>query len=179
MLYVETYKLINVYFKIRKGRKMSKETENLKLFKWDTTSETDLNNKFDIEKTDPINIRDEHFEKLFDEAKEKHPLTSEMRNKLEELDQYIIEHFRINNDMLTSAAISRHFSACFQVILSCPNTQEWKEEYRMLKSEIETYAPCVKRDKNARLRNRIIACIAQKNTDLAICLCKYIYKHRN
>lgn len=30
---------------------MSKETENLKLFKWDTTSETDLNNKFDIEKT--------------------------------------------------------------------------------------------------------------------------------
>lgn len=95
------------------------------------------------------------------------------------LTKEIIEHFRINNDMLTSAAISRHFSACFQVILSCPNTQEWKEEYRMLKSEIETYAPCVKRDKNARLRNRIIACIAQKNTDLAICLCKYIYKHRN
>ena len=51
---------------------------------------------FDVEKTDPINIRDEHFEKLFDEAKEKHPLTSEMRNKLEEMDQYIIEHFRIS-----------------------------------------------------------------------------------
>ena len=26
----------------------------------------------------------------------KHPLTSEMRNKLEEMDQYIIEHFRIS-----------------------------------------------------------------------------------
>lgn len=38
---------------------MSKETENLKLFKWDTTSETDLNNKFDIEKT-----LNENWEKL-------------------------------------------------------------------------------------------------------------------
>lgn len=38
---------------------MSKETENLKLFKWDTTNETDLNNKFDIEKT-----LNENWEKL-------------------------------------------------------------------------------------------------------------------
>ena len=66
---------------------------------YDRAMPIDINEKcakFDIEKTDPINIRDEHFEKLFDEAKEKHPLTSEMRNKLEELDQYIIEHFRIS-----------------------------------------------------------------------------------
>jgi len=38
----------------------------------------------------------EHFEELFKKAKEEHPMTDEMKAKLEEMDQYVIEHFRIS-----------------------------------------------------------------------------------
>ena len=52
--------------------------------------------KFDAPKTGPINISDEYFESLFEEAYKKYPVSSEILTKLDELDQYIIEHFRIS-----------------------------------------------------------------------------------
>ena len=52
--------------------------------------------KFDAPKTDAINISDEYFESLFQDAFEKYPVSSEMLEKLNEVDQYIIEHFRIS-----------------------------------------------------------------------------------
>ena len=91
----------------------------------------------------------------------------------------IVNHFEKNNVTLLPAAISRHFSACFQVILSCPKTSEWGIEYRILADEIKKYAPEVIRDKNARVKNRGIAVIAKQNTELAIALCKILYRHRS
>ena len=44
---------------------MSKQTEKLKLFKWDTANEVDLNSNFDIEKT-----LNENWDKIDDNAKE-------------------------------------------------------------------------------------------------------------
>lgn len=52
--------------------------------------------KFDAPKTGPINISDEYFESLFEDAYKKYPLSGEMLEKIDELDQYVIEHFRIS-----------------------------------------------------------------------------------
>ena len=66
---------------------------------YDRAMPIDINDKcakFDAPKTDCASISDEYFEKLFDEAKAKYPVTKEMLKKLDELDRYIIEHFRIS-----------------------------------------------------------------------------------
>ena len=66
---------------------------------YDRAMPIDINEKcakFDAPKTEGINISDSYFESLFDEAYRKHPVSAEMLTKLDELDQYIIEHFRIS-----------------------------------------------------------------------------------
>lgn len=93
------------------------------------------------------------------------------------LTQEMMDYFTNNNPKLLPAAISRHFSACFQVILMCPSDEKWQREFNVLMKEIEKYAPEVMRDKNARWKNRIIAMIAERNVRAAINLCKWIYKN--
>jgi len=66
---------------------------------YDRAMPIDINEKcakFDVPKTEGINISDEYFESLFQEAYKKHPVSSEMLKKLDEMDQYVIEHFRIS-----------------------------------------------------------------------------------
>jgi len=66
---------------------------------YDRAMPIDINekcNKFEAPDTERSRLSSEHFEKLFLEAKEKNPMTDEMRTKLEEMDQYVIEHFRIS-----------------------------------------------------------------------------------
>jgi len=66
---------------------------------YDRAMPIDINSKcakFKAPKTDTINISDEYFESLFEEARRKYPVSGEMLTKLDELDQYIIEHFRIS-----------------------------------------------------------------------------------
>lgn len=66
---------------------------------YDRAMPIDINEKcakFDAPKTESINISDSYFESLFEEAYKKYPVSEEMLTKLDELDQYIIEHFRIS-----------------------------------------------------------------------------------
>ena len=66
---------------------------------YDRAMPIDINSKcakFKVDKTEPINISSDYFENLFEEAIRKNPVSSEMLKKLDELDQYIIEHFRIS-----------------------------------------------------------------------------------
>ena len=66
---------------------------------YDRAMPIDINEKtakFDAPKTESINISDEYFESLFDEAFKKYPISEDSLKKLDELDQYIIEHFRIS-----------------------------------------------------------------------------------
>ena len=66
---------------------------------YDRAMPIDINEKcgkFKVDKTEPINISSDYFEGLFEEAIRKNPVSSEMLTKLDELDQYIIEHFRIS-----------------------------------------------------------------------------------
>lgn len=52
-------------------------------------------------------------------------------------------------------------------------------QYRLMTDEIKKYAPKVMRDRNARIKNRVIAAIAMLNVELAVKLCKIIYRHRS
>jgi len=90
----------------------------------------------------------------------------------------MIDYFKNNNPELIKAAISRHFSACFQVLLMCPLEEVWEKEYNFLIEEIKKYAPTVMRDRNARVRNRLIAMIVGIKVEMAITLCKCIYRKR-
>lgn len=91
----------------------------------------------------------------------------------------MVDYYGKNDERLLSAAISRHFSACFQIIQLCPRTSEWMEEYAYITKEINKYASEVLNDRKARVKNRFIAILAVFNTEMAIRLCKLIYKYRS
>ena len=66
---------------------------------YDRAMPIDINEKcakFDAPKTERGKLRSEHFEELHVKAREENPLSQEMRDKLEDMDQYVIEHFRIS-----------------------------------------------------------------------------------
>ncbi len=50
---------------------------------------------FDAPYTENLNISYKHLEKMFEEAKEKYKVSEENLKKLEKLDDYVIEHFRL------------------------------------------------------------------------------------
>ncbi len=65
---------------------------------YDRAIPIDINTKgkfFEAPLTDPIYLNYKHLEALFDEAKEKYPVSEEALKKFAQLDDYVIEHFRI------------------------------------------------------------------------------------
>lgn len=50
---------------------------------------------FECEMTDPITVSTDHIIKLFNDAKEKYPISQEMLDKLEKVNQYLIKYFRL------------------------------------------------------------------------------------
>ncbi|MDE7183828.1 MAG: glycosyltransferase [Lachnospiraceae bacterium] len=58
---------------------------------------------------------------------------------------------------LRKAAVSRHFSACFELLSCIENNNRYRIEYERLASEIKKYRRIVFRDSNARLINRLAA----------------------
>ena len=65
---------------------------------YDRAMPIDINDKgqvFEPVDTEAMNINSSYLEGLFKEAKENNPLTSEMENKINEMDDYVIKHFRI------------------------------------------------------------------------------------
>lgn len=69
-----------------------------------------------------------------------------------------IRYMQDNHPKLRKAAVSRHFSACFD-LLSCMGKEksENAEEYGILVSEVKKYRKTVLCDPNARLKNRLAA----------------------
>jgi hypothetical protein len=51
--------------------------------------------KFDAPDTDPIRLNYRHLEALFESAKDKYKVSDEILDKIEQLDNYVIEHFRL------------------------------------------------------------------------------------
>ena len=65
---------------------------------YDRAIPIDINTKgkyFEAPLTDPIYLNYKHLEALFDEAKAKYPVSEDALKKFAELDDYVIEHFRI------------------------------------------------------------------------------------
>lgn len=65
---------------------------------YDRAMPIDINDKgqpFTPTETDAMNINSSYLEGLFAEAKQKHPLSEEMEQKINEMDDYVIKHFRI------------------------------------------------------------------------------------
>ena len=65
---------------------------------YDRAMPIDINDKgqvFEPIDTDSMNINSSYLEGLFADAKAKYPLTSEMENKINDMDDYVIKHFRI------------------------------------------------------------------------------------
>ncbi len=50
---------------------------------------------FECEDTPPIYISTDHLNRLFDEAKEKYPISQEILDKLDEVNAYVIKNFRL------------------------------------------------------------------------------------
>ena len=65
---------------------------------YDRAMPIDINDKgqvFEPIDTEAMNINSSYLEGLFTEAKNKYPLTQEMENKISDMDDYVIKHFRI------------------------------------------------------------------------------------
>ncbi len=65
---------------------------------YDRAMPIDINDKgqvFEPIDTDAMNINSSYLEGLYARAKELHPLSEEMSKKVEEMDDYVIKHFRI------------------------------------------------------------------------------------
>ena len=69
-----------------------------------------------------------------------------------------IQYMNRNHPQLTRAAISRHFSACFDLLSFIGNDKKiFAEEYLQIVQEIRKYRKTVLLDSNARLKNRLAA----------------------
>ncbi len=65
---------------------------------YDRAMPIDINDKgqvFEPIDTEAMNINSSYLEGLFKQAKERHPLSDEMAKKIDEMDDYVIKHFRI------------------------------------------------------------------------------------
>lgn len=61
---------------------------------------------------------------------------------------------------LRKAAVSRHFSACFELLSCIENNNSYRNEYKQLVSQIKKYRRTVLWDSSARLKNRLAAGIS-------------------
>jgi hypothetical protein len=55
----------------------------------------DKGQKFDAPLTEGMKLSSKYVESLFDKSKEDHPVSEEVLKKIEEMDNYVIEHFRL------------------------------------------------------------------------------------
>ena len=74
---------------------------------------------FECEPTAPLFISTDHLNALFDEAKEKYPISQEMLDKLEELNAYLIKNFRLAFGNRINKQI-RDYVPCF---IACGGTE--------------------------------------------------------
>lgn len=90
-----------------------------------------------------------------------------------------IKYMNNISQKLYKAAISRHFSACFELIITIKDKELFRDEYIYLRNNINKYKYMILCDKHARLVNRIAALLTVINIDLAIFTCKLFNKKDN
>ncbi len=94
-----------------------------------------------------------------------------------EFTQETIDFCKAGYPQFLPAAISRHFSACFQVI-SVHGIKSYQQYYDYLIQEIKKYRKQVLMDKEARFINRMAALISLVSVRLAVRLCAVLKRRR-
>ena len=89
---------------------------------YDRAMPIDINDKgksFDAPSQEAMNINASYLEKLFKDADASYPLTDEMYEKIEELDDYVIKHFRI----AFGNRIVKHMRGFVPVYVACGGSE--------------------------------------------------------
>ena len=89
---------------------------------YDRAMPIDINEKgerFDAPLTEPMDISAKYLESLFIKAKEEHPVSQETLDKLEQMDNYVIEHFRL----AFGNRIVKHIKEFVPVYVACGGTE--------------------------------------------------------
>lgn len=88
-----------------------------------------------------------------------------------------IKFISLKYPCMYNAAVSRHFSACFQLLLSASkNRNKPTKEIEELKSEIRKFRKLVLKDRNARIINRVAAFFSYVSIDMVSKLSGVIVK---
>ena len=95
----------------------------------------DKGEKFDAPVTESIQLSSKHLEGLFAKAKEKHPISEEIMAKLEDMDNYVIEHFRL----AFGNRIVKQLHDFVPVYVACGGTEIDAFDYMMAKKVLRKF----------------------------------------
>lgn len=84
----------------------------------------------------------------------------------------IIKYMELYHKNLYKAAISRHFSACFQILANIPALKQYPKEVQFIKCEIRFYRKIVIFDRESRYVNRIAGVLSYLNINFLYYLIK-------
>ena len=105
---------------------------------YDRAMPIDINEKgqkFDAPVTESIKLSSKHLESLFEKAKEEHPISEEIMSKLEEMDDYVIEHFRL----AFGNRIVKQLHDFIPIYVACGGTEIDGFDYMMAKKVLRKF----------------------------------------
>ena len=105
---------------------------------YDRAMPIDINDKgqvFDAPATEGIKINSSYLENLFKKAKEEHPVSQETLDKLEDMDNYVIEHFRL----AFGNRIVKHIKEFVPVYVACGGTELDGFDYILCKKVLRKF----------------------------------------
>lgn len=105
---------------------------------YDRAMPIDINDKgqaFDAPMTEGIKINSSYLESLFNKAKAEHPVSQDTLNKLEDMDNYVIEHFRL----AFGNRIVKHIKEFVPVYVACGGTELDGFDYILCKKVLRKF----------------------------------------
>ena len=105
---------------------------------YDRAMPIDINDKgqpFDAPDTDGIRINSSYLESLFTKAKQEHAVSQDTLNKLEDMDNYVIEHFRL----AFGNRIVKHIKEFIPVYVACGGTELDGFDYILCKKVLRKF----------------------------------------
>ena len=105
---------------------------------YDRAMPIDINDKgqaFDAPMTEGIKINSSYLESLFNQAKAEHPVSQDTLNKLEDMDNYVIEHFRL----AFGNRIVKHIKEFVPVYVACGGTELDGFDYILCKKVLRKF----------------------------------------
>ena len=105
---------------------------------YDRAMPIDINDKgqaFDAPPTDGIRINSSYLESLFNKAKQEHAVSQETLDKLEDMDNYVIEHFRL----AFGNRIVKHIKEFIPVYVACGGTELDGFDYILCKKVLRKF----------------------------------------